>query len=267
MVIDGLDECSDFIVQRNIVEVLANAQQKHELPLIFLFTSRPELHISVAFRALSSVTTHIALNQSYLLDKDIHLFLTDTFEQIKSAHPFRAYIPPQWPLPDILKQLIKQSSGQFIYASTIMNYVSSIRHNPLDRLDIILGIRLPNQRDLPFAQLDALYSQILACAEYIEPVLEILAVLVLSTPNFPMDWSLSQVGEFLSFPPGDVELYLGDLNSLVYIGADDEISIVHASISEFLMDPTRSGRFWINPKATHTVLARHCLNFLQPNSK
>jgi hypothetical protein len=224
-------------------------------------------HISVAFRALSSVTTHIALDQSYLLDKDIHMFLTDTFEQIKSAHPLRAYIPLQWPLPDILKKLIKQSSGQFIHASTIMNYVSSIRHNPLDRLDFILGIRPPNQRDLPFSQLDALYHQILAGAKCIEPVLEILAVLVLSTPNFPMDWSLSQVGEFLFFQPGDVELYLGDLNSVVYIGADEEIRIVHASFSDFLMDRTRSKEFWIHPKAAHTVLARHCLDFLQPNSK
>ena len=268
VVIDGLDECSDLMAQRNIVEVLANAQQEHKLPLIFLFTSRPEHHISVAFKALSSVTTHISLTQSYLLDKDIHLFLTDRFVQIKSTHPLRAYIPSQWPLPDILKQLIKQSSGQFIYASTIMDYVSSIQHNPLDRLDIILGIRPPpNRIDLPFAQLDALYMQILFDVDDVGPILEILAVLVLSTPNFPMDWSLSQVGEFLSFDPGEVESYLGDLNSLVYIGADDEISIIHASFSDFLMDPTRSGRFWINPKATHTVLARHCLNFLQPNSK
>jgi NACHT domain len=268
VVIDGLDECSDPKVQRNIVEVLANAQQEHKLPLIFLFTSRPEHHISVAFRALSSVTTHIALNQSYLLDKDIHLFLTDKFEQIKSTHPLRVHIPPQWPLPDVLKQLIKQSSGQFIYASTIIDYVSSIRHKPHDRLDIILGIRPHHdQRDRPFAELDALYMQILAGVDDIDPVLEILAVLVLSTPNFPMDWSLSQIGEFLSFQPGDVELYLGDLNSLVYIGANEEISIVHASFSNFLMDPTRSDVFWINPPARHMALARHCLNFLQPNGK
>jgi len=260
VVIDGLDECSDPKIQQNVVEVLANAQKELKHPLIFLFTSRPEQHISVAFKALSNVTTHIDLGQSYLLEY-IHQFLTDKFEQIKSTHPLRAYIPAQWPLPEILKQLVQQSSGRFIYASTIMKYVSSLRHNPHDRLDMIM------ETGLPFAQLDALYMQILAGVDYIEPVLKILAVLVLSTPKFPMEWSLSRIGQFLSLQPGDVELYLGDLNSLVYIGADDEISIVHASISDFLMDPTRSGRFWINPKATHTVLARHCLNFLQPNSK
>jgi predicted ATPase len=46
VIIDGLDECSDPKVQRNIVEVLANAQQQHRLPLIFLFASRPERDIS-----------------------------------------------------------------------------------------------------------------------------------------------------------------------------------------------------------------------------
>jgi len=35
VVIDGLDECSDYKVQQNIVEILASAQRQHQLPLIF----------------------------------------------------------------------------------------------------------------------------------------------------------------------------------------------------------------------------------------
>jgi predicted ATPase len=79
VIIDGLDECSDPNVQRNIVEVLANSHRQYQLPLIFLFASRPEQHISLAFNTgvLLSVTTRIALDESYLPNKDIQLFLND----------------------------------------------------------------------------------------------------------------------------------------------------------------------------------------------
>jgi hypothetical protein len=247
VIIDGLDECSDPKVQRNILEVLGSANQQHRLPLIFLFASRPEQHISLAFSTgiSPSITTCIALDESYLPDEDIRLFLTDKFQEIKSTHRLRTYIPPQWPLPDVLEQLVRNSSGQFIYASTVNNYVSSIRHKPTDRLDIVLAIR-PPQKDLPFAELDALYTHIFTGVEEIEPVLEILSLLLISFPSPPR---LPTIEEFLSLQPGDVELYLGDLSSLVDIGPEQQIKIQHASLTDFLLDSTRSKEFWIDPRS------------------
>jgi hypothetical protein len=267
VIIDGLDECFDPKVQQNILEVLGNAQQQHQLPLLFLFASRPEQHISLAFSTgvLPNVTTRIALDESYLPDEDIQLFLTDKFHEIKSTHRLRAYIPPHWPLPEVLNQLVKKSSGQFIYASTVIHYVSSIRHKPLDRLDIILGI-LPPQKDLPFAELDALYRHIFSGAEDIKPVLEILSFLFFSSPNVPVRWGPWQIEEFLSLQPGDVELYLGDLSSLVNVGPKG-IYVLHASLTDFLMDPTRSKELWINPRTRHAAFARRCLQSLQLKGK
>ena len=139
VIIDGLDKCSEPKVQQNILEVLANSQQQYQLPLIFLFASCPEQHISHAFNTglLSNVTSRLTLDESYLPDEDIKLFLADKFHEIKSTHQLCAYIPSQWPLPNILQQLVQKSSGQFIYASTVIHYVTSIRHKPVDRLDII----------------------------------------------------------------------------------------------------------------------------------
>ena len=260
VIIDGLDECSDPKVQQNIVDVLANAQRQHQLPLTFLICSRPEQHISLAFStgALPGMTTRVALDESYLPDEDIRLFLTDKFQQLKSTRRLRAYIHPQWPLPHVLDQLIKKSSGQFIYASTVICYVSSIRHKPMDRLDIVLGIR-PPQNDLPFAELDALYMHILAGVEDVEPVLKIFSFLFFSSsPLLP-----SKMEEFLSLQPGDVELYLKYLSSLVNIGPDQRIQVLHASLQDFLVDPTRSKELWINPRARHTAFVCRCLQLLQ----
>ena len=265
VIIDGLDECSDHKVQQNIVDVLANSQRQHQLPLIFLICSRPEQHITLAFGTgvLPRVTASVALDETYLPDKDIRLFLIDKFQEIKSTHRLRGYIPPQWPLPAVLNQLITKSSGQFIYASTVIRYVSSIRHKPMDRLDIVLGIR-PPQNDLPFAELDALYMHILAGVEDIEPVLKILSFLFLGPSSYPeRPLHPHDIEPFLSLQPGDVELYLGDLSSLISIGPDQKIHVQHASLQDFLVDPTRSKELWINPRTRHTAFARRCLQSLQ----
>ena len=158
-------------------------------------------------------------------------------------------IPPEWPLPKILDQLIQKSLGQFIYTSTIIHYVSSIQHKPTDFLDIILGI-CPPQRDLPFAKLDALYAHIFTGMEDIEHALEILG-LVLFSPN-PLYYysnSLVMIERFLSLETGDVKLYLGDLSSLMNIGSDQKVNILHASLTDFLMDPTCLKELWLNPLA------------------
>jgi len=231
--------------------------------LFFLICSRPEQHITLAFSTgvLPSVTASVALDETYLPDEDIRLFLMDKFQEIKSTHRLRGYIPPQWPVPVVLNQLITKSSGQFIYASTVIGYVSSIRHKPMDRLDIVLGIH-PPQKDLPFAELDALYMHILAGVEDVEHVLEILSFLFFGAFfSIPLDSRL--VEEFLSLQQGDVELYLGDLTSLVNVECNQIIYVLHASLQDFLVDPTRSKELWINPRARHIAFARRCLQSLQ----
>jgi hypothetical protein len=253
VIIDGLDECFDHKVQQHIVNVLANAQRQHQLALIFKkICSRPEQHIILAFSTgvLPRVAASVALDEAYLSDEEIRLFLMDKFQEIISTHRLRGYIPPQWPLPAVLNQLIKKSPGQFIYASTVICYVSSIRHKLVDRLNIVLGIR-PSQKDLSFAELDALHIHILAGVEDVEPVLKILSHLFFGATFYP--GSLDDLEQFLTLQPGDVELYLGDLSSLVSIGPNQKIKVLHASLQDFLVDPTCSKELWINPRCLQSL--------------
>ena len=62
---------------------------------------------------------------------------------------------------------------------------------------------------------------------------------------------------------GDVEMYLGELNSLISIGANLGVRIEHASLADFLMDLSRSEVFFIKPRLRHTSLAGRCLQYLQ----
>jgi hypothetical protein len=136
----------------------------------------------------------------------------------------------------------------------------------MDRLDVILGIR-PPQRDLPFAELDALYTHILAGVEDIEHVLEILSFILFQVQD---SWNLRTgiIEKFLCLQPGDIEQYLGDLNSLVTIKNSQHpdlagVRVLHVSLTDFFVDPTCSKTFWINRQARHAAFARRCLQVLQ----
>ena len=67
----------------------------------------------------------------------------------------------------------------------------------------------------------------------------------------------------------DVELYLADLNSLVTVNHEPllDVRVLHASFTDFLMDPTRSKTFWITPRARYAVFACRCLQIFQLKGK
>ncbi|KDR74922.1 hypothetical protein GALMADRAFT_70600, partial [Galerina marginata CBS 339.88] len=125
IIVDGLDECEDRDGQAKILDVISKALQHHRLPFLFLISSRPEPDIRTAFGFgyLNDISTQNPLDDNYLPSKDICLFLHDKFTEIKNSHPFRAQIPPDWPSDEAMQTLVKKSSGQFIYASTVVKFV------------------------------------------------------------------------------------------------------------------------------------------------
>jgi len=118
---------------------------------------------------------------------DIRIFLTDNFRQVKETHPMRHYLDHSWPSVEVLEELVEKSSGQFIYVSTVVKYVSSIRRKPADRLSVVLGIQPPpHAQEMPFSEFDALNIYIFSAVGDREMVLRILGVHLL-----PSSWPIS----------------------------------------------------------------------------
>ncbi|KDR66738.1 hypothetical protein GALMADRAFT_80531, partial [Galerina marginata CBS 339.88] len=267
VVIDGLDECDDREAQLEILTAISRALQIHQLPLIFLVSSRPEHDIRTTFGIgyLSDISTRLPLDDEYLPSEDIRLFLQDKFTEIKDTHAFRAHIPPAWPSDDVLEDLVSKSSGQFIYASTVIKFITSSRHRPHQRLDIVLGLRSA-RLEMPFAELDALYRYILSSVEDPESVIRVLALHFLS--RVP---SVSLIESVLSLDAGDISEVLCDLTSLVsvevigYVEEDQEqtMYVYHASLQDFLLDRSRSGRFYINGPVFRAELAHLIFQYLK----
>ncbi|KAF8968502.1 hypothetical protein BDZ97DRAFT_353589 [Flammula alnicola] len=250
IIIDGLDECDGRDVQTNIIHALSDALRDTGLPLVCLIASRPEQQITMAFnsRKVTDIVTRLPLDDIYRADKDIRLFLNDKFAEIKVSHPFKHLIGSSWPPEDVVDNIVGKSSGQFIYASVVINFVSSPRHHPVQRLEIVRGVR-PARLDTPFAQLDALYMHIFSCVEDIDATMLILSYAILASCNKTIT-----IERFLSLDKGDVEITLADLKSVIVVSSAS-IKFLHASLPDFLCDPGRAQKYYIDPPNRHADFA------------
>ena len=267
IIIDGLDECSDAEQQCYVLDVLTGAVQKCKVPLKVLVVSRPEVEIKGAFNCnpLQALSERVALDDSQETDADIRRLFVDAFEKLKRTHQVKGHILKSWPESNLIDELVKRASGQFIYAATVIKYISSPRHHPVDRLEIILGLRPnPSERDLPFAQLDALFLEILSSIppENRTLVMTIVGVLVVEAIQAPMFQDLQCLAEFFALKVVDVELLLGSLASIIKVDQYSLVEVSHASLGDFLQDKQRSRNFYIDCGMLSADILRICLRNL-----
>ncbi|KAF8161616.1 hypothetical protein B0H34DRAFT_673507 [Crassisporium funariophilum] len=272
IIIDGLDECAGRDVQSNLLRVLSTSVKALPVRLFFMIASRPEPHIRHAFSssAMAPMTMPLVLDESYLPSDDIEIFLLAKFEEVKESHPLSSFLDPTWPTQSEISSLVDKASGQFIYASTVIKYVNSPRHRPVDRLKVILGILTPPSKDTPFAALDALYSFIFSCVDDLEATLRVLSLLIFSQPSEYYERTPELIEDLLCLQRGDTHIILQDLHSLVDIPlpkthgqlSSREVRILHASLGDFLQDETRSGQFYLDTGRAHADLARSVLKHI-----
>jgi NACHT domain len=262
IIIDGLDECHGQQVQQHILHAVSSTLQPPLFPLKFLICSRAESHLTLEFTSLTpgGMVTRLSLDDGYEQNADIERYLTDSFCKISTTHPLKEHIPPQWPTHKVLSTLVQKSSGQFIYAATVIKYVSSNRHQPTRRLEIVLGIQ-PLRNDRPFSELDALYLGILSSIQDVKATLRLLGVLILTDldPKTP-----EVVGEFMFLDSGEVQRLLLDLASVVEcLDKKTEIRMRHTSFLDFLRDRSRSEKYYIDSSMMHADIAQLCLSHIR----
>ncbi|KAF9011405.1 hypothetical protein BDQ17DRAFT_1538094 [Cyathus striatus] len=294
IVIDGLDECIDITMQKSVLRLFAKAVHHEGFPLGFFITSRPELHLREEWdtKIIASVTQLISLSSIQGISQDIQTVLESGFSCILNDRRFKAAlksVPRPWPPPSSIWKLVERSSGQFIYAATVMKFISSPHHNPNAQLEIVLGIR-DTKNSSPLADLDLLYHEILSRVEEPERTIKvlgyILAIMEVANGNssfpyaelsYPIIRAANDnqnrlfliVEQLLSLPPGEAFLALNNLHSLIDLNIGSEsysdysaFQFHHKSFQDFLTVKERSKGFYVDLEATHVVVAESCLNFL-----
>jgi hypothetical protein len=152
-----------------------------------------------------------------------------------------------------IEKLVWAASGQFVYAATIVKYVSERRSSPVERLQTVINWTPEGGTfGRPFEALDILYAGILTVAkESYEAVdtnqgrnflLLIRAHQINSDHRLSWRWFDNDVfDELLNLESGTHEVLVSDLHSLV--ASVDHF--YHRSFSEFLDSETRAKNLFI----------------------
>ncbi|KAJ6555332.1 hypothetical protein DFH09DRAFT_923966, partial [Mycena vulgaris] len=241
LLIDGLDEREGRDVQQEILRLLGNVAHPNPLPLRLLFSSRPEPHIREKFDSFSSRYDSVEINQSFT---DVRNYLCSEFDRIhREHHETMASVPTPWPPSRVLRELVANSSGYFIYAATIVKFVDDRDFRLTERLAAVVENLPAECGTLPFHALDELYLQILRDVPFQSRIITILCVIVHGSI---LRLSRVHIEELLGLDPGDLTRALRRLHSLLLVPPNrGDISLHHKSFRDFLLDPNRSGVFYL----------------------
>ncbi|KAF9445647.1 hypothetical protein P691DRAFT_784929 [Macrolepiota fuliginosa MF-IS2] len=257
ILLDGLDECEGDDAQREIIHLIAKfALQYPTSPLIWLIASRPESHIQDTFTLDAVRTSYEGMQVDIDSDEgcnDVRKYLRDNFADIRERH-WRS-IPSslqQWPSESDFTTIATQSSGLFIFSSTLIRFIGDENYaDPNSRLKIVLDITesttLSHEGKNPFATLDALYTYILSEVppDVLKTTLSLLAFYT-DLGGWPFALNCNRLG----VSQGRAYGALRRLHSVLQIPKPVNafrglLEPFHASFYDYLSSPSRSGTFYI----------------------
>lgn len=278
MLIDGLDECQGPVAKDQTKDQtkLLNAIKKifldEDTPFRIFIASRPEWAIRNALEGpLAGLAYHIALSDKYDASADIRRFLIKKLHEIglRSGDP-RAQPPGAWPTEEDIAAIVKAASGQFIYATTVVKYISERPSSPVDRLRVVLTWKpAPGQRAAPFAMLDVLYTNILSPAKAAyakidtnEPEDFLFLLLCYQGIGWrnPLSNDLGVVDLILGYPEKTHKLVLSDLRSVLYCDEESgRLQHYHKSLKDFLESELRAKELYVTTKRLYTFVLHKVL--------
>jgi hypothetical protein len=281
IIIDGLDECQVEHIydntttrppqttltrtkeqdQSEILQVLHQASSDPSFPFRILIASRPERVFREIFDPESNPTSFapkLDLNEHYNADADITLFLESQFNLIRRRYLY----PSSWPSPGAMRTLVKNASGQFIYAATVIRILDAgYQDPPKALLEAILQVKATRKtsQSNPFEQLDALYTHILESSPDLP--LSVLWIRSIQLLGSVRQMSASDVDLLLQRDPESSEAVhlLGNLHSLIRVPAPHDhatsrYAFYHKSLLDFLGDPDRCGNLYVNASEIGTFV-------------
>ncbi|KAF9459512.1 hypothetical protein BDZ94DRAFT_1300485 [Collybia nuda] len=257
IVVDGLDECN-AAGQAAILGLIPTLLSGLPSSLCLVIASRPEAFISDTFSScLGNLSRRVTLDARYAPDKDIETFLRTTLTKIA-----RRRLSQPWPSDGDIRLLVAACSGQFLCAGIILRYISDGPQRPDKMLTDFLNIT--GSKHAALTPLDNLYSQILSTCPDPTHLLKILGVILVSSCR------VGFIEDLLGLEPGDVTQQLRSFNSVLQIPRPGDkiqaIRIRQPSFREYLLDPLRSGSYFIDAQKEHSRIAMCMLRMhKQPN--
>ncbi|KAF5332389.1 hypothetical protein D9758_017365 [Tetrapyrgos nigripes] len=257
IVIDALDERRDISL---VLEFIVPAIKKQELPgLKFFLTSRPEQHIKKHFDLDAIQQERLYVQRFYLhnveksiVKKDISLFLENGLIGLGISK-------------DKLDILVERSGALFIYAATLVKYLTSGGHRASSRLEKVLNVKGSPDK-IQTQMLDELYTQILSDSlDKLSPEEKDQSIKVIHTAimtGTPVSCQI--IADLLGYKLQDVKATISEMQSVLYTsGPEEVIYTFHASFADYITSKDRAEDLHCNASEHHSVLARGCFDQME----
>jgi len=275
IIIDALDECKDKNPESAILFVLS----KHvdQIPNVkFFITGCPEAQICSGFRlpALQPITRVLKLHEveCSMVDNDIKLFFRTQLSNLLKNRSDCNLIQG-WPSSSEINILCEKAAGFFIYASTVIKFITSKNRTPTEQLNQITSLPQSTSHEGK-SGIDILYTQVLKQGvddvdaddeEFHSNFRTVIGAVVLVFNPLSVE-ALSDLLGVSSIPTT-----LRPLHSLLLVptSRDTPIRIFHKSFPDFLMDEKRctDHQFFIDPPIHHMKILLSCLNLMRERLK
>ena len=208
---------------------------------------------------MGNLARSIFLDDQYRPRDDIERFVVTKFDEIKKYHHLAHTLSKDWPAKRDIDAITDKSSGQFVYAATVMRFIQYSSGSPFHSLLSVCGVT-PASDHNPLSQLDALYSHIFSKARNLQTVKLILGIRFISELAQTPVTKYRDLLELVGYDPIEVRSHFSDLASIVnpdrYFGWLD---FFHASLSDYLKDKSRSGIYYIDTDEGAAELSSICL--------
>ncbi|KAF5363491.1 hypothetical protein D9756_001031 [Leucocoprinus leucothites] len=280
IILDGLDECKGTEAQCELVQLLLDhAGRIRQFPLLWLIYSRPEWHFrtivsDVDFPAACE-KKEIPINNAEAQADARHIL---EGELAKVRKQYEGFLPADWPSRQDVDRLCKAASGHLGYVSFMARFIGDEEvGDPEKQLRICtriasgLGVDGGTQIN-PLEALDRLYGRVLSDvpAAVLPVTMQILSASLNYRDGLYLKFVCDQA-DYLLLTQASYYGALRPLHSVLCVPPPSEASskalqFYHASFTDYLRDPARSGKFHIRRDTDNLNSAVRCLRWLGKNN-
>jgi hypothetical protein len=272
IVLDAIDECDQMnspevkLIFRLLIEVLT----KLSLRVKFFITSRHECSIRQMFDEPTfpehwPFALHRDIEQ-HVVEADIAWYIETSLQQMSLSHRLDQC---GYPSGTEVRELATRSGASFVYASTIMRYISGATEDPRLQLEQVMSRQLRHSAE-QHQLVDELYTQILVLAirsgsrsngyDWSSDLRKLLGTIIASQAelNSKLLSALAEVREF------ETRELLSRMSSVLVHEPGATIRPFHHSFLEYIQDVNRCDdeRFVVSERQAHAHLAYRCLSLL-----
>jgi hypothetical protein len=274
LVIDGLDESrrSNGILKEEMIQHLLHYLPRHIKILITSTSSRAVGHIFQKACLIPRVFRLQDVPYSCVAS-DVGMIFEDCFRVLKEDD--RVSQQP-WPAQQDKSCLVHATGYMFLYATTVLRYLSHDRFEPEPRLAALCRSLQESATGTPsldpLSAIDKLYEVLLEdsvidlhsgerSADLCSRIQQLLALIVVSQEQMTVSCLSTMIGRSEKLLQRDLDA----LSSLLHVppaGSMDYVSIFHSTFTGFLCNRCNDADLKVHESKEHAKAAIRCFNLL-----